>query len=394
MRQKNRYLTFALILLLTPSALIGQKEHDYHYYDSVTYSLYLSGKWNELIGIGNEAISKGIDYKYLRQRIGYASFANGDYFTSRSDFEKALLFDSYDQFTLEYLYYSDLYTGKEKYSGVIERKLSRKLTESLGIRTSAALESIEMEYNFKFAGTSYRSHPQYYRVGVGSKISPRFSLYQSFSKYTQQAELQLSGTDETINVRQLEYYSLLNILISRNLIVRGGYHYLHNSSVTSDLNGSLFLISLAPDLNRISFELSGSALNMASENIFQAGVQAGYTFPGKSGFYLTSNLSGLFQSESNNLIFSQKTGFRMLKKVWLEGNASFGRMLNYSDFNGLYVFNSIDPLILKSGISGFIPVGKRISLWANYSWERKEFYENSSFHYNQFSYLGGIRWKL
>ncbi|MBK7133793.1 MAG: hypothetical protein IPH69_13505 [Bacteroidales bacterium] len=394
MRQKNRYLTFALIMLLTPSALIGQKEHDYHYYDSVTYSLYLSGKWNELIGLGNEAISKGIDYKYLRQRVGYARFASGDYYKSRSDFEKALAFDSYDQFTLEYLYYSNLYTGREKYSGTIEKRLSSEFMEALGIKTSSAIESIEMEYNFKFAGTSYRSHPQYYRVGVGSKISPRLSLFQSFSKYTQQAELQLSGTDETIYVRQLEYYSLLNILISRKLIVRGGYHYLHNSSVSSALNGNLFMVSLAPDLNRISLELSGSALRMASESIFQAGLQAGYVFPGKSGFYLTSNVSGLFQAQSNNLIFSQKAGFRMLKKVWLEGNASFGRMLNYNEFNGLYVYNSIDPLTMKTGISGYIPVGKRISLWANYSWERKEFYENSSFHYNQFSYLGGIRWKL
>jgi hypothetical protein len=133
---------------------------------------------------------------------------------------------------------------------------------------------------------------------------------------------------------------------------------------------------------------------MAQENIFQAGLQAGYAFPGKSGFYLTSNVSGLFQSQSNNLIFSQKAGFRILKKVWLEGNASFGRMLNYNDFNGLYVYNSLDPLTLKTGITGFIPVSRKISLWANYSWERKEFYENSSFHYNQFSYLGGIRWKL
>ncbi len=394
MRQKNRYLTFALILLLTPSALYGQEEHDYSYYDSVTYSLYLSGKWNELIDLGNEAINKGIDYKYLRQRVGYANFARGDYFKSRTDFEKALSFDSYDQFTLEYLYYSDLNTGREKYSGIIEKRLSREIKESIGIKASNALESIELEYNFKFAGTSYRSNPRYFRVGAGSKISPGLSLYQSFSNYTQQVELQLSGSNELLNIRQLEYYSLLNILISRSLVVKGAYHYLRNNSGTSTLNGNLFLIALAPDLNRVSLEFSGSALNLSGENIFQAGLQAGYVFPGKSGFYLTSNVSGLFQAQSNDLIFSQKAGFRMLKKVWIEGNASFGRMLNYNDFNGLYVYNSIDPLILKTGISGYIPVSKRITLWANYSWERKEFYENSLFHYNQFSYLGGIRWKL
>jgi len=394
MRQKNRYLILALMVLLTQSDLIGQKIQDFHYYDSVTYSLYLSGKWDELIDTGNDAFDKGIDYKYLRQRVGYASFVSGDYYKSRSDFEKALSFDSYDQFTLEYLYYSNLNAGKEDYSGIIEQRLNPELRKILKIEDSNPLESIEIEYNFKFSGTSYRSHPQYYRVGVVTKLNHRLSLTQSISRYNQQVELQLSGTNESYTVRQLEYYALFKMLAGSHLIIKGGYHFLHNNSGTSALNGNLFLVSLAPDLNRVSLEISGSALSMAQEDIFQAGLQAGYVFPGKSGFYLTSNVSGLFQTQSNNLIFSQKAGFRMLKRVWLEGNASFGRMLNYNDFNGLYVYNSIDPLILKTGVTGYIAVSKKIALWASYYWEKKEFYENSSFHYNQFSYLGGIRWKL
>lgn len=387
-------MILALIVLLTPSDLIGQKTQDFHYYDSVTYSLYLSGKWNELINLGNDAIDRGIDYKYLRQRVGYASFVSGDYYKSRSDFEKALSFDSYDQFTLEYLYYSILNTGKENYYGIIEQRLNPDLRKTLGVKDSNPLESIEIEYNYKFAGTSFRTNPQYYRFGAVSKLNPRLSLIQSLSLYNQKAELQLSGSNESVSVRQLEYYALLRILAGSRLIIKGGYHYLHNNSGSSALNGNLFMFALAPDLNRVSLEISGSAFNMAQENIFQTGIQAGYVFPGKSGFYLTSNVTGLFQTQSNNLIFSQKAGFLMLKKVWIEGNASFGRMLNYNDFNGLYVYNSIDPLILKTGISGYIPISKRMTLWANYSWERKEFYENSLFHYNQFSYLGGIRWKL
>lgn len=387
-------MILALIVLLTTSDLIGQMNQNFHYYDSATYNLYLSGKWNELIDMGKDAISKGIDYKYLRQRVGYASFVSGDYYKSRSYFEKALSFDSYDQFTLEYLYFSNLNSGKEEYSGIIEQRLSPEFKKTLEIENSNPLESIELEYNYKFAGTSYRTHPQYYRIGAVTKLDPRFSLIQSFSLYNQQIELQLSGTNETISVRQLEYYSLLKIQAGNRLIIKGGYHYLHNNSGTAALNGNLFLVSLAPDLNRISLEISGSALNLAQENIFQAGLQAGYVFPGKSGIYLSSNVSGLFQTQGNDLIFSQKAGLRMLKNVWLEGNASFGRMINYNDFNGLYVYNSIDPLTLKTGITCFIPITRKIALWASYSWERKEFYENSSFHYNQFSYLGGIRWKL
>jgi tetratricopeptide (TPR) repeat protein len=373
---------------------MGQKVQDYQYYDSVTYSLYLSGKWNELIDLGQDAINKGFDYKYLRQRIGYARFISGDYYKSSKDFEKALSFDSYDQFTLEYLYYSYLNTGKEDFSGIIVKRLGPQLKKSLDIVSYKPLESIDLEYNYKYSGTSYRSNPQYYRIGFGTKLGYRLSLFQSVSDYSQDIELQQTGINEVYSNRQTEYYSQLKMQAGSHLTAKAAYHFLYNRSGTTLLKGNMFLFAIAPDLKRVLIELSGSVLNFGQQNTIQTGLLAGYVFPGRSDFYLSSTVSGLFQSQSADLIFSQKAGLRMFKKVWIEGNATLGRMTNYNDFSGLYIFNSIDPMTLKSGITGYVPMNKKIILWANYSWEKKEFYEDNSFHYNQFSYLGGIRWKL
>ena len=381
-------------MLLTRSALRGQEVPDYQYYDSVTYNLYLSGKWNELISLGQDAIIKGIDYKYLRQRVGYARFVKGEYQKARKDFEKALSFDSYDQFTLEYLYYSYLNTGKEEYSGTIAKRLNPDLKNTLDIAAFKPVESIELEYNFKYSGTSYRSNPQYYRLGFGTKLGYRLTLFQSVSDYKQVIELQQAGANEIYSNRQTEYYSILKMLLGNKLIAETGYHFLYTRSGTSLLRGNLFLFAFAPDLKRFLLEFNGSVLNFGQERTIQTGLIAGYVFPGRSDFYFNSGVSGLFRSQTGNLILSQKAGLRILKRIWLEGNTIFGRMTNYNDFNGLYIYNSIDPMRLKSGITTYIPLNRKITLWANYSWERKDFYENNSFHYNQFSYLGGIKWKL
>ena len=40
--------------------------------DSITYQHYLAGEWDELIETGKTALERGIDFKWLQQRLGYA----------------------------------------------------------------------------------------------------------------------------------------------------------------------------------------------------------------------------------------------------------------------------------------------------------------------------------
>lgn len=279
-----------ILLIQSPFVLISQEVHDYQYYDSVTYSLYTSGKWDDLIDLGKTVIKEGIDYKYLRQRIGYAYFTKGDFQRARSNFDKALSFDSYDQLSLEYLYYSYLNIGKEDYSGIIVKGIDPAVKKILKIKAINPVESIEAEYNFKYAGTPYRSNPQYYRFGATTKLGYRLSLMQSFSKYNQFIEIQQTGANEIFPVRQSEYYALLKMLISSHISIKTGYHYLNLSSGTLSLIGNLFSFSVAPELKGFTFEFNGSALMIDTLKTYQVGMQAGYQFPGQSGFYFSSSV--------------------------------------------------------------------------------------------------------
>jgi hypothetical protein len=105
-------------------------------------------------------------------------------------------------------------------------------------------------------------------------------------------------------------------------------------------------------------------------------------------------LSGVFEPNENRLIYDQRAGLKVMKKVWLESYVTFGRLTGYNDFNGLYVYNTYDPMIFRCGATIYMPLNRHITLWANYGYELKEYLEYNTLNYNQFSYTGGIKWKL
>jgi hypothetical protein len=94
------------------------------------------------------------------------------------------------------------------------------------------------------------------------------------------------------------------------------------------------------------------------------------------------------------VIYNQKAGLRFSPKVWIEGNVTFGNMQDYNELSAMYIYNTVDPTSFRCGSTLFLFPGRHLSLWFNFSYERKDFYENLNYHYNQFSYLGGIKWKI
>jgi hypothetical protein len=380
------------ILILIPVALYAQEKPDFVTTDSLTYKYYESGEWEKLIKYGNNAIASGVDYKFLRQRLGFAYFMKGDYYESRSQFEKAFESDSYNDFTLEYLYYTSLNTGKEELAGVIAKRMNPDLRKKLSLRSFTPFESIELEYNFRLSGTVLRSNAQYFRLGINTQLNNRLNLFQSVSDFTQTLNLKQSGSVDA-DIRQPEYYALLTWNASRRLMLSSAYHYIRVRSGNLIFTGNLINLSLAADYNRLTFEADGSIMKLV-DYVYQAGVQCGYVFPGKPDFFVKMKASYLAQSGYGNFIYNPIAGFKLFKNVWMEGKATFGNMHGYNDFNGLYVYNTYDPVVFKSGAGVTWYTRKKISFWLNYNFEKKEFFEDNTFTYNQYSYLGGIKWEL
>lgn len=393
MGPKNRYLISILLFSFTLLAS-GQENPGFLVTDSLTYRYYLDGDWKNLIRTGKNAIQSGIDYKFLRQRLGYAYYVKGDYNEARRHFMKALDYDSYNPFTLEYLYYSYLLSGKVEYAGRWIKHFTPEMKKNITVPSNKLISAIDLEYNFKYSGSVLRSNPTYYRIGIDSKLSAGISLYQSFSKYNQKVKVLEKGSLIPYLTEQPEYYGILNINAGSRLMIRAGYHYISTSSGRLMNKGNLIILSASPDFNRFTIDLSSSLFSYKNSTLYQATLEPGFVFPGRAQCYVKSALSLLSDRGLVHIVYNPSAGIKVFRNLWFEGNYAAGDMDRYNDFKGLYVYNSYDPLILRVGGTLQCYIGKKTTLWLNYSLEKKEYFEDRSHSYKQFSYLGGIKWEL
>jgi tetratricopeptide (TPR) repeat protein len=390
----SKFKCFVTGLLLFTFEVSAQTGSDFQSVDSLTYSYYKAKDWNNLIKLGSEAIDSGIDYKYLRQRLGLAFFSKGNYIQAIKHMEKALSFDSYDSFTLTYLYYSYLNSGQSENAGFISGKMPDDLKKSLSVKSFQPVESIDFEYDIKYSSSRLRSNPQYYHFGINTTIGSKLELYQMFSHYNQTITVQAFGQKEFIKDIQPEYYALLKFKFLQHWMLKSAYHYVSPKYDTITTSAHLGYLELSVDLGRFNIGFNTSALKNAQYTVEQSGIKVGGAFSGNLNMYFSSVFSFIQKQYTSQLIYSQAIGFRIFKKVWLEGNITIGDMTNYHDHDAMYVYNLIDPTAFRTGATLFIYSGKHITIWTNYSFERKKYYENSQYHYNQFSYLGGMKWKF
>jgi len=353
--------------------------------DSITYQCYLAGDWDKLIETGEQAIAQNIDFKFLRQRMGYACFVKSDYYASQKHYEKALEFDESDPDTREYLYYCGLNTGNLANARIHAKKLPEDVKKRLGIHAINPVASIDLEYNYKSNNSDTRSNPAYFRAGVYTQTGYRLSLYQSASNYKQ--------TVDSVLVKQPDYFALLNWSVTSHTSLSVAYHHLNTSLDGYKYPGNLVFASLSTHVNRFTLGLNGSFFRYDIGDFKQIGLLAGVTLPGKSNFYFNTYISGLIENDKSRFILAQYAGARILKKVWAEGNVTLGNIQNYNDHNALYIYNSIDPTVFRTGISLFWHIHKKVTLYSNYLFDKKKVEQNTS-RYNQQSFLGGIICKL
>jgi len=377
---------FIIAALLFVSVVTkAQQPFNFLSVDSITYQCYQAGDWEKLINVGNEAIKQNIDYKRLRQRIGYAFFAKADYYSAQMHYEKALAFDEYDTDTRSYLYYCGLNTGNEAFARFHAEKLPEELQQKLKEEAFKPVEAIDLEYNYKANNTISRSNPTYLRAGINTQLGYRLSLYQSFSTYQQ--------TIDNALTKQPEYFASLNWSVNSHTLISVASHFLNTSINGHKYRGNLLFAALTKKTDRFSMGFNSSVLSTYYSNIIQAGLQAGVTLPSKSNIYLNSGLSGIIETGNERIIFSQTVGARLAKSVWAEGNVTLGNIKNYHDHNALYVYNAADPTTFRTGLTLFWYPGKRITLFGNYTYETKQI-EHTNINYKQQSFSGGIIWKL
>ena len=395
-----------ITLLFVTMVVQAQKPITFQSADSISYQCYMIGDWDKLINFGNEAILQGVEFKTLYQRMGYAYFVKQNYFAAQSKYEKALKFDESDDGTRLYLYYCGINTGDDAATGFHASKLTNETKQKLGLKPFKIVSAVDVEYNYKKNLVNLRSNPNYYRLGISTQISQRLSLYQTLSQYSQ-------TVNDTVLTTQKEYYGALNYMVNQHSALSIGYHYVSTKVDTQTFPGNMFFAKLSTRVNRFQYEVNSSILMNSMDTCTQIGVSVGYTIPGTANIYLKSSFNGLRKksktylletngtyiskdSISTHIIFTQAIGAQILKPLWVEANVTLGNLKNYNDNNGLYLYNSLDATLFRTGLTAFLNINKKITFVGNYTYDKKEliYTDKTIYNYNQHSFSTGIIWKL
>jgi hypothetical protein len=348
-----------IIVILLFTAIIVNAQNDYISADKVTYQYFLDGNWDELIDSTEQFINEGIDFKTLRQRLGYAYYMKTDYVEAGIQYKHAFDFDNSDIISIQYLYFSYLNSGNKIMANYYANKLPPETQEKLNLKSFRIIDAFDFEYNYKTSYSDIRSAPSFLRFGINSQITYNLNLYLTISNFKQS----FYSTYSTI---QNEYFGLLNFTATDNLNLLAGYHHINALVDTSTSISHIFLGKAVYQLNRFNFGIIYSNYKTTEAlNKNQVGFQIGTSLAGKQNIYLSSTLYNLSNSTGSAWVFNQTAGALILKNVWAGGHVTFGNLINFVDLNGLYVYNSIDPTTFRTGLTLYYYLNKHFTLYTN-----------------------------
>jgi hypothetical protein len=203
-----RIVFFISIVLFCGTSLSGNAQEvlDFKTVDAKTYNYWEQAKWDSLILLGNKALENNVDYFYIRLRMGIAYYEKKDYMNAVPQFESANRFNSGDAGTLEYLYFSYLFSGREAEAFSLTKTFPEELLKKLKLSDKQIqLKSVSAEgggifsdnfsknesLNFKgkeakTTGAVLTGNTYFGQFGAKIQLSRKLSCYQGVTFLTQE----------------------------------------------------------------------------------------------------------------------------------------------------------------------------------------------------------------
>ncbi|MDO8897299.1 MAG: hypothetical protein Q7V19_06585, partial [Bacteroidales bacterium] len=196
-------IQFSVFLLLSMLFLTGkvsaQVVSPSLNYDSLSYEQYLRKDWKALLETGKLMQKNGMDYYYLRMRLGIASMATNNFIGAEKHFRQALIFNPGDQNAILYLQKALLANSKGVESGSLWHEMNILSKENSGLKEGFMPVSVHADVGAVFRnnieGLSFEklSGAQgiygqeriykdnlFYDAGFYFKANPRWLLYGGF----------------------------------------------------------------------------------------------------------------------------------------------------------------------------------------------------------------------
>ncbi len=435
-----------VVLIFMHFSVRGQAFTSLEQADSITYNLYLQEQWKVLTKSGSNAIKEGIDFYYLRVRMGVAYFKLGNYQKAIIHLEKALTDNPSEAFVMEYLFYARLYAGRRAEALYGAGNFTEALKQSTGTVHLKWVRQIDVVYNQNFAdngsaidnfktsgipadeeGAQFISDGhQYFYVGLKHELGKAFSYYHAYTGLSKDhfvyvQEEGISSVNRQARATLNQYYGTAQWRVAKNLQWLGGLHYVHVSNpqpvvqtsqgrdrivwVEGTRGERVLFTGLAAQATGVNAVLMLHDANLNGRKQFQADAQVTVYPLGNLNFYLSGQVS--FQKEKlgetsrNATVFEPLVGGKVFNRLWLEAYGAFGPQQNYIGSQGAVLFNTADRITSRMGARLHIFPSSRLKVQLEGVWLQQEssfeLFESLSPVYNtipftSYSVTGGISW--
>lgn len=319
--------------------------------------MYTEARWKELIPLAKEGIEMGHDFYYIRMRLGIAYFEGKNYTKAIKHFKNALEFDQGSTDAWNYLNLCYQYLGREKeaikYYNVTKEK-------------SKFFNSFYFEPGIKITDNSTSTRDvRYFFLGLNHNLGRSVSLFHGYQHLASDFAAIInsgggagpgpggwsSASEYLYTAIQNEYYAALSILAAKGFYIIPAFHF--QGVAVEGYSGTNYVtsIQLAKWLGRV--KLYGGYYNSEINEGNQQQIEGGMIYYplGNANFYLQASAMNHTENSNNTMIWFGKTGIKVLKKTWIDFSYTSGDMLNYSESNGYLLYNQLDMIKSKWGIS-------------------------------------------
>ncbi len=436
-----------LLLLLITIPVLAQERMSFREADSMTYQLYEKGEWLELSKSSKKAIASGHDYYYMRMRAGISFFNRKKYFKALDHFIKALEFNSDDRNALIYIFWCHHLSGDTERAKLSLEKLSPVDAENSMKESMFKGNSFTAGYFYTTSNTSsliesfddnLPSLPEGSQTiplltsgiwtsfsGSGSNgLSTQFGLSYLHRKnwlYYKDSSSEAILPEQDIS--QVEAYLASKVAVSRHLTISPIIHYVGtrfdypfsysgpgSSRLVVDRFGKNQLIAGLGISSTFSiFEPGAEIFTTVYDNTTPSQITGSLrVYPlGNRNLYAAASYSvfydGLFTGMLSEYVSGVEAGVLIKGGVWIESFLQSGALKNMILEGGKLVFNGMEEINLRYGISLTVPLKSGLSLFSSGILYRGEsvFTETlltdqnlNRLKFNNITITGGLKWKF
>lgn len=407
-----------LIFIVSAIKTYAQTPEQIAEVDRISYEQFQQKDFKKLKETVKDALANNIDFYYLRLRIGILAYDKKNFEYAITNFKKALEFAPLDTLSKEYLYYAYVFTSRQEMANEFASKqdiqfqqkvgYNRKPFDFIGIDGGALItDNITANKDKSFKGNTNPGKAErnlngnlyfgelFFQNTIKNRlhINNSFSVFNTISRYEfelAKPNFETIKNSKTFNNLNFQYNLGFSYVTKREWAIAFGLGYYRvksntfsagqpdilNNTVpvitnTTAINSFLGSVTISKRIKNVQPYLQISASNLNA--VTQAQAEFGLTyFPlGNYNLYGTITAAYLRNGNSNQYIFKQQIGFKLLKWWWSELNFNYGNLSNYHANNGFITYNTSDAIKLQTGIDFNFYIKNHVQLNIGYTFQQR-----------------------